>query len=70
MIRYEDLSFNAYNLTRELFDFFRLSYVGPVEEFLKSHTKRTKGDVSSTFRDSKVAPVHWKVDLTFEEVGV
>ena len=68
VIRYEDLSFNIQNMTRELFDFFRLSYVKPVEKFLSSHTKTKIGDVSSTFRNSKQAPIHWKTDLTFKQV--
>jgi hypothetical protein len=69
VMRYEDLSFNVQNMTREIFDFFRLSYAEEVEIFLTSHTKRTEGGVSSTIRDSKTAPIHWQKDLTFEEVS-
>lgn len=68
MIRYEDLSFNAYNGTRELFEFFHLNYHPRVKKFLDTHTKQKIGGVSSTFRDSKVAPVHWRQDLSWEDV--
>ena len=39
-----------------------------VQEFLDTHTKGNKGGVSSTFRDSKTAPYHWKKDLPFERI--
>ena len=41
-----------------------------VKAFLDSHTKSNVGGVSSTFRDSKTAPYHWKKDLTFDEIMV
>ncbi|KAF2367153.1 Sulfotransferase domain [Trinorchestia longiramus] len=68
VMRYEDLSFNLDRMTREIFDFFRLSYVREVQRFLQTHTKRTRGGVSSTFRDSKTAPVHWIKDLSYLEI--
>ena len=68
VVRYEDLSFNAYNMTRELFDFFHLNYHPRVQAFLDTHTKESIGGVSSTFRNSKTAPVHWKQDLSWEDV--
>ncbi|XP_050716081.1 carbohydrate sulfotransferase 5-like isoform X2 [Eriocheir sinensis] len=68
MIRYEDLSFHAYNMTRELFEFFHLNYHPEVEKFLDTHTKQKIGGVSSTFRDSKIAPIHWQQDLPWVEV--
>ena len=68
MVRYEDLSFNAYNMTRKLFEFFRLSYHPQLKAFLDTHTTHKSGGVSSTFRDSKVAPIHWQQDLSWEEV--
>lgn len=67
-IRYEDLSFHVHNMTKELFDFFHLSYHPRVQQFLDTHTKKKIGGVSSTFRDSKTAPVHWKQDLSWHEV--
>ncbi|KAK7072026.1 Sulfotransferase, partial [Halocaridina rubra] len=68
VVRYEDLSFNAYNMTKELFEFFHLRYHPKVQSFLDTHTKTKIGGDSSTFRDSKTAPVHWQQDLTWEEV--
>ncbi|XP_068229912.1 carbohydrate sulfotransferase 4-like isoform X2 [Palaemon carinicauda] len=68
VVRYEDLSFDAYNMTKELFDFFHLNYHPRVQEFLDTHTKEKIGGVSSTFRNSKTAPVHWQQDLTWQEV--
>ncbi|MPC61262.1 hypothetical protein E2C01_055330 [Portunus trituberculatus] len=68
MVRYEDLSFNVYNMTKKLFDFFHLSYHPRVQAFLDTHTKQTIGGVSSTFRDSKVAPIHWQQDLSWKDV--
>ena len=37
-------------------------------EFLDTHTSEDKGGVSSTHRDSKSAPYHWKQDLPFQSV--
>ena len=68
MVRYEDVSFNIESVSKDLLDFFRLSYEQKVKKFLTSHTKVSKGGVSSTFRDSKSAPVHWQRDLKFQEV--
>lgn len=39
-----------------------------ITQFLDTHTKVNYGGVSSTYRDSKSAPFHWRNDLTFEEV--
>lgn len=68
-MRYEDISFNTEKLAREVLDFFHLTYVKAVEKFLATHTQNSKGGVSSTFRDSKTAPIHWVKDLTFAEVN-
>lgn len=67
-VRYEDISFNVFNETKELLDFFRLDFHPDIQKFLQTHTGRNKGGVSSTFRDSKAAPVHWQKDLAWEEV--
>lgn len=37
-------------------------------DFIDSHTKTNAGGVSSTFRDSKSAPFHWRSDLEYSEV--
>ena len=39
-----------------------------VSKFLETHTTHDVGGVSSTFRDSKSAPYHWKKDLTFDKI--
>lgn len=53
---------------QEIFDFFGLHFHRDVEKFLDLHTKSNVGGVSSTFRDSKSAPFHWRQDLNFTEV--
>lgn len=67
-IRYEDFSLDPYKGVQELFDFFHLYLHPNVMEFLDSHTKLNSGGVSSTFRNSKSAPFHWRSDLSFSEV--
>lgn len=67
-IRYEELSMDPFKYTQELFKFFRLDFHPQVVEFLDSHTKLNVGGVSSTFRNSKSAPFHWRTDLNFSEV--
>lgn len=67
-IRYEDLSSEPEKNIAELFDFLSLDFHADVRQFLQSHTKQNVGGVSSTYRDSKAAPYHWRVDLTFSEV--
>lgn len=67
-IRYEELSMDPFKYTQELFKFFRLDFHPQVMEFLDSHTKLNVGGVSSTFRNSKSAPFHWRTDLNFSEV--
>ncbi|KAL5280615.1 hypothetical protein ACFFRR_004545 [Megaselia abdita] len=67
-LRYEDLSLNPYEMTQDVLQFFGLPFDPMVEEFLDTHTKLNIGGVSSTFRDSKTAPFHWKEDLSWEEI--
>ncbi|GLV41276.1 uncharacterized protein CBL_04800 [Carabus blaptoides fortunei] len=67
-IRYEDFSLDPYKGVEELFSFFNLNIHPNVMEFLDSHTKLNVGGVSSTFRNSKSAPFHWRADLNFSEV--
>lgn len=68
VVRYEDLSLNPYEMVQELFTFFGLDFHPSVTEFLDSHTKLNIGGVSSTFRDSKSAPFHWRTDLNATEI--
>lgn len=69
VVRYEDLSLDAYEMTRDILSFYKLPFDEEVQEFLDSHTKLDYGGVSSTFRDSKSVPFHWTKDLKFEEVS-
>ena len=68
MVRYEDLSVDPYRHVKELYNFYGLDFHVNVKKFLDTHTKNDVGGVSSTFRNSKVAPFHWRTDLDFEEV--
>ncbi|CAH0384583.1 unnamed protein product [Bemisia tabaci] len=67
-IRYEDLSLEPYKMVEELFNFFGLYLHPKVVEFLDTHTKNNIGGVSSTYRDSKSAPFHWRTDLDHSQV--
>ncbi|XP_031777132.1 carbohydrate sulfotransferase 4 isoform X2 [Nasonia vitripennis] len=68
VIRYEDLSLDPYGHTEKLFKFYGLHFHEDVQRFLDTHTKTDIGGLSSTFRNSKAAPFHWRNDLDFEEV--
>ncbi|XP_011501740.1 PREDICTED: carbohydrate sulfotransferase 4-like isoform X3 [Ceratosolen solmsi marchali] len=68
VIRYEDLSVDPYSHTEKLFEFYGLHFHENVQRFLDTHTKTDIGGLSSTFRNSKAAPFHWRNDLDFEEV--
>ncbi|XP_076630932.1 carbohydrate sulfotransferase 4 isoform X2 [Colletes latitarsis] len=68
VVRYEDLSVDPYKHVKELYNFYGLDFHLNVKRFLDTHTKNDVGGVSSTFRNSKVAPFHWRSDLDFEEV--
>ncbi|XP_065169716.1 carbohydrate sulfotransferase 5-like [Atheta coriaria] len=67
-VRYEDLSLNPRTMTKDIFDFYGLKFHANVNDFLESHTKSNIGGVSSTFRDSRSAPFHWRSDLNASEV--
>lgn len=51
-----------------MYKFYGLDLHKKVKYFLDTHTSRDLGGVSSTFRNSKTAPFHWRNDLAFEEV--
>lgn len=68
-LRYEDLSLNPYDVTQDILQFYGLPFDPAVEEFLDTHTKENIGGVSSTYRDSRSAPFHWKQDLKPDEVS-
>lgn len=67
-VRYEDLSLEPYEGVKQLFKFFGLDFHPQVRQFLDTHTKTNAGGVSSTFRNSKAAPFHWRQDLSHREV--
>lgn len=67
-LRYEDLAEHPFTETKSLFTFLNLPYTQTVTEFLKSHTTTDKGDLYSTFRDSKSTSTHWIKDLNVTEV--
>ncbi|XP_020706956.2 carbohydrate sulfotransferase 5-like isoform X2 [Athalia rosae] len=68
VIRYEDLAVEPYKHVEELSKFYGLDFHPNVKKFLDTHTKSDAGGVSSTFRNSKAAPFHWRTDLEFDEV--
>ncbi|KAJ8687573.1 hypothetical protein QAD02_023367 [Eretmocerus hayati] len=68
VMRYEDLSMDPQGHTKRLFDFYGLYFHEEVQRFLDTHTKTDIGGLSSTFRNSKAAPFHWRSELDFEEV--
>lgn len=59
---------DPYKYTEDIFKFYGLKLHPKVVEFLDSHTKQNVGGVSSTFRDSKSTPFHWRLDLNYSEV--
>ncbi|KAJ8970088.1 hypothetical protein NQ317_018045 [Molorchus minor] len=67
-IRYEDLSLHPFEIIKDLFNFLGLYFHPNVVRFLDSHTRINVGGVSSTFRDSKSAPFHWRIDLNYTEI--
>ncbi|KAK0167544.1 hypothetical protein PV327_004929 [Microctonus hyperodae] len=68
VIRYEDLSLDPFAHAKNLYEFYGLDFHENVKSFLDTHTKSDLGGVSSTFRNSKAAPFHWRTDLDHEEV--
>lgn len=69
VVRYEDISASPRDQTREILKFFNFALTPEVTKFLDTHTNANKGGVSSTYRDSKTAPFHWKQDLNFSDVA-
>ncbi|XP_059093340.1 carbohydrate sulfotransferase 1-like isoform X2 [Tigriopus californicus] len=68
VIRYEDFAANPEVHSKEILKFVGFQSHAKIDEFLKSHTNANIGGVSSTFRDSKTAPYHWKKDLSFDVI--
>lgn len=68
VIRYEDFCKNIKANAKLLLNFFGFKMHPRVANFIDSHTHMDLGGVSSTFRDSKNAPYHWRHELNFSEV--
>jgi len=68
-VRYEDISLDPYNEVKEIFKFLGLQFHPAVRLFLESHTKNDYfGQASSTYRNSRSAPFHWRTDLRFADI--
>ena len=67
MVRYEDLSLDPVNKTRQIFDFLSFKFSPQVSEFLESHSK-TERQETDTIRDTKTAPFKWREKLNKTEV--
>ncbi|XP_060524000.1 carbohydrate sulfotransferase 5-like [Cylas formicarius] len=67
-LRYEDLSLSPYKVVQDLFDWIGINVHPEIKEFLDTHTTVNVGGVSSTYRDSKNVPFHWKNDLNYTEI--
>ena len=70
VIRYEDFCKDIKTNAKTLLQFFKFKMHPRVINFIESHTHENMGGVSSTFRDSKNAPYHWRNELNFSEVQV
>ncbi|KAL1131728.1 hypothetical protein AAG570_011341, partial [Ranatra chinensis] len=68
VVRYEDVSLDPYKRVKEILNFFGFDLVPTVKRFLDTHTKTDAGGVSSTFRNSRVAPFRWRSELSHKEV--
>ena len=67
MVRYEDLSLDPVNKTRQIFDFLGFNFSQQVSEFLESHTKTEKQN-TYTVRDTKTVPFKWREKFNKTEV--
>ena len=68
-IRYEDFAKDPTSQSQQVLQFLGFQMHPEVSKFLESHTTQNIGGVSSTFRDSKSAPYHWKKDLSFDKIA-
>ncbi|XP_037089198.1 carbohydrate sulfotransferase 6-like isoform X2 [Pollicipes pollicipes] len=68
VVRYEDFSLHLNSSVPALLHHARLHYHSTIQQFVKGHTSFSKGDVSSTFRKSNVAPFMWPKSLTWPKV--
>lgn len=56
IIRYEDLVDNAFNVTRETYDFLSLNFSAPVQQYIKDHPNSEQQR-------------QWRTQLSFQEVA-
>ncbi|XP_046418518.1 carbohydrate sulfotransferase 4-like isoform X2 [Neodiprion fabricii] len=68
VLRYEDLSLEPHKEVKKLVEFYGLDFHPNIKKYIDTHTKYDFGDPYTTFRDSKIAPFHWRTELEFEEV--
>lgn len=71
-IRYEDLSLNTENITRNLYKWLALPFTSRVATFLYSHTSAKLIDTKdpySTRRNSSTAPFEWLHRLSSQEIN-
>ncbi|KAK8747518.1 hypothetical protein OTU49_016430 [Cherax quadricarinatus] len=64
ILRYEDMSLNPVNKTRELLDYTGLDFDAKMEEFLDSHTTKNLDKPWSTSRESKTRVTYWVSKLS------
>lgn len=62
-MRYEDISLHPEIALKKIYKFLHLQYHPKVQSFLETHTKTNSTGVSSTYKDSKTVPFHWKEDF-------
>jgi hypothetical protein len=67
-VRYEDLSLEPHEVFQEIFQIYGLDFHHNVKRFLDTHTKKNSGGFTSTHRNSKSTPFHWRKELTHSEV--
>lgn len=68
ILRYEDMSLNPVNKTRELLTFLGLDFDPHMEQFLTSHTTKNYDKPWSTSRDSKTRVTYWASKLGREKL--
>ena len=68
IVRYEDLSFNTYNVAVDLFNFLQLTAHSGLSSWIESHTTARRGGLSSTFRNSKTTPLRWRTYMDWSQI--
>lgn len=68
VLRYEDMSLNPVNKTRELLSHLTLDFDPHMEEFLASHTTKNYDKPWSTSRESKTRVTYWASKLKADKL--